>query len=113
MARWKFKSIVTVLVMLVSPCQIQTQDPRIHQQTKALPPATRTSALESDWHKGAVFAEIYVRGYKDSDGDGIGDFNGLTSKLDYLADLGVRGLWLMPTSYSTDHDHGYQIEEDA
>lgn len=110
MAHWKNALGITAFVILITACQIQTQNPLILQQTKALPPASGKSALESGWHKGAVFAEIYVRGYKDSDGDGIGDFNGLTSKLDYLADLGVRGIWLMPTSYSSDHDHGYQIE---
>ena len=43
-----------------------------------------------------VWYEVFVRAYADSNGDGIGDLNGLTGKLDYLKDLGVRGLWLMP-----------------
>jgi glycosidase len=53
--------------------------------------------------------EIFVRSYKDSDGDGIGDFKGLTSQLDYIADLGVEGIWLMPFSESSDKDHGYEV----
>lgn len=110
MSHWKSGLIVGAVVLVLAACQVQTQNPAILQQIQSLPPASGKSALESDWHKGAVFAEIYVRGYKDSDGDGIGDFNGLTSKLDYLADLGVRGIWLMPTFLSSDHDHGYQIE---
>ena len=79
-------------------------------------PATRPGAapvaervlrpLPTGWQRGA-FAEIYVRGYRDSDGDGIGDLRGLTQSLDYLAALGVRGLWLMPVTASQDHDHGY------
>ncbi len=66
-------------------------------------------ALAKDWHKGAVFMEIFVRSYKDSDGDGIGDFEGLTSQLDYIAELGVEGIWLMPFSESSDKDHGYEV----
>jgi glycosidase len=68
------------------------------------------SGLPGDWYRRAVFIEIYVRGYKDSDGDGIGDFRGLTEKLDYLADLGVGGIWLMPITESWDDDHGYATE---
>ena len=51
--------------------------------------------LPDDWYRGA-FMQIYVRGYRDSDGDGIGDLQGVTEKLDYLQDLGITGLWLMP-----------------
>ncbi|MBL8359774.1 MAG: alpha-amylase [Rubrivivax sp.] len=70
-------------------------------------PATHPpSALPEGWHHG-VFMEIFVRGYQDGDGDGIGDLRGLISRLDYLKDLGVRGLWLMPVHASADHDHGY------
>lgn len=70
-----------------------------------------TSPLPADWAKGAVFIEIYVRGYKDSNGDGIGDFKGLTSQLDYLKALGVQGIWLMPINQSQDHDHGYAVTD--
>jgi alpha-amylase len=65
------------------------------------------SPLPVDWSKTATFMEIFVRSYKDSDGDGIGDLGGLISRLDYLKDLGVTGLWLMPIGPSADHDHGY------
>ncbi|MBV8503751.1 MAG: DUF3459 domain-containing protein [Paucibacter sp.] len=63
-------------------------------------------ALEPGWEKGA-FMEIFVRGYQDSNGDGVGDLRGLTSRLDYLKALGIRGIWLMPVTASSDHDHGY------
>ena len=66
------------------------------------------STLPPDWQHGA-FMEIYVRGYRDSDGDGIGDLRGLTQSLDYLRDLGVRGIWLMPVTRSSDRDHGYAV----
>jgi len=66
------------------------------------------SALPAGWQHGA-FMEIFVRSYADSNGDGVGDLRGLISKLDYLKDLGVRGLWLMPIAASQDHDHGYAV----
>src|SRR5688500_11442400 len=72
--------------------------------------APAASPLPADWHRGA-FAAIYVRGYRDSDGDGVGDLRGLTASLDYLHDLGVRGLWLMPVARSQDRDHGYAVAD--
>ncbi|TVQ22769.1 MAG: hypothetical protein EA383_15135, partial [Spirochaetaceae bacterium] len=48
----------------------------------------------ADWYKDAVIYELHVRSFADSTGDGMGDFKGLTGKLDYLADLGVTALWL-------------------
>jgi alpha-amylase len=64
------------------------------------------STLADGWQRGA-FMEIFVRGYRDSDGDGIGDLRGVTQSLDYLQRLGIRGIWLMPITTSSDRDHGY------
>ena len=72
-----------------------------------VPVQRASSALPANWAKTAAFMEIFVRSYKDSDGDGIGDLKGLISELDYLKGLGVTGLWLMPIGPSADHDHGY------
>jgi glycosidase len=58
------------------------------------------------WARGAVFYEVFVRSFADSNGDGVGDFPGLTAKLDYLKDLGVDGIWLMPVFQSPSY-HGY------
>ncbi|MBP9569723.1 MAG: hypothetical protein KBE13_06245, partial [Aeromonadaceae bacterium] len=76
-----------------------------------VPVAVPNSPLPTNWAQGAVFIEIYVRGYKDSNGDGIGDFKGLTQQLDYLQALGVQGIWLMPVNQSQDHDHGYAVTD--
>ncbi len=68
------------------------------------------STLPAGWHQGA-FMEIFVRSYKDSNGDGIGDLRGLIGQLDYLHDLGITGLWLMPVTQSQDRDHGYAVSD--
>ncbi|MCA9837028.1 MAG: DUF3459 domain-containing protein [Trueperaceae bacterium] len=57
-----------------------------------------------------VFYEIFVRSFQDSDGDGIGDFNGITERLDYLQDLGITGIWLMPVNPSPSY-HGYDVTD--
>ncbi len=64
------------------------------------------SALPAGWQHGA-FMEIFVRAYKDSNGDGVGDVKGVTQSLDYLKDLGIKGIWLMPITTNADGDHGY------
>lgn len=58
--------------------------------------------------RAGVVYEIYVRSFADSDGDGIGDLKGVTAKLDYLNDLGVGGIWLMPV-YACNSEHGYDV----
>ncbi len=63
------------------------------------------------WFKDAVIYELHVRAFHDADGDGIGDFNGLTEKLDYLQDLGVTALWLLPFYPSPGRDDGYDIAD--
>lgn len=63
------------------------------------------------WYKDAVFYEVHVRAFKDSNGDGIGDFRGLLEKLDYLEDLGVTVLWLLPFYPSPLRDDGYDISD--
>jgi alpha-glucosidase len=60
------------------------------------------------WWQHAVFYEIYPRSFKDSNGDGIGDLNGITSKLDYLASLGVDAIWITPFYPSPQVDFGYR-----
>ena len=59
---------------------------------------------------GAVYYEIFVRSFQDSDGDGIGDLRGVIDRLDYLDDLGIDGLWLMPIHPSGSY-HGYDVTD--
>ena len=63
------------------------------------------------WYMDAIFYEVYVRGFFDSTANGNGDLQGLTSKLDYLQDLGVDCLWLMPIYPSPLKDDGYDISD--
>src|SRR5512138_492610 len=69
--------------------------------------------LEDDplWYKDAIIYELHVRAFYDSDGDGIGDFRGLTERLDYLHDLGVTAIWLLPFYPSPLKDDGYDISD--
>ena len=64
-----------------------------------------------NWWKEAVVYQIYVRSFKDSNGDGIGDLRGILEKLDYLKYLGVDVLWLTPVDQSPNCDNGYDISD--
>ncbi|RPJ28574.1 MAG: DUF3459 domain-containing protein [Chloroflexi bacterium] len=76
-----------------------TQTPEVSAGTESFP-----------WWNEAVFYEIFVRSFRDSNGDGIGDFNGITEKLDYLQGLGIKGIWLMPINPSPSY-HGYDVTD--
>src|SRR5687768_5797050 len=83
------------------------------QQEISMPDNAESFPLGRDplWYKDAIIYELHVRAFHDSDGDGIGDFRGLTQKLDYLQDLGVTALWLLPFCPSPLRDDGYDIAE--
>ena len=107
---YKFFSIllfISILVGCATPTPTATPAPTI------APTATPDPYIGTDgfpWWNDTVFYEIFVRSFRDSDGDGIGDFNGITEKLDYLQDLGVKGLWLMPINPSPSY-HGYDVTD--
>ncbi len=67
--------------------------------------------MDNHWYKDAIFYEIYVRAFRDSNGDGHGDLNGVTEKLDYLKDLGVNCIWLLPICQSPLVDDGYDVSD--
>jgi alpha-amylase len=89
--------IFLLFIVLLTACAAPT--PVLTQGTENLP-----------WWNDTVFYQIFVRSFRDSDGDGIGDFNGVTEKLDYLQGLGIRGIWLMPIFPSPSY-HGYDVTD--
>lgn len=70
-----------------------------------------TDAKEKTWWKETVFYEIYMPSYQDSNGDGYSDFKGLTSRLDYIENLGIKGVWLTPFLQSPKVDNGYDVSD--
>ena len=71
------------------------------------PPATE----KHPWWQHAVFYEIYPRSFADSNNDGMGDINGITSKLDYLQHLGIDAIWITPCFPSPQVDFGYDVSD--
>src|SRR5881394_2622059 len=69
------------------------------------------SEIDPLWFTDAIIYELHVRAFGDSNGDGIGDFLGLTARLDYLRDLGVTAIWLLPFYPSPLRDDGYDIAD--
>src|SRR5580658_4497387 len=72
-------------------------------------PAARPQSTPNPWYNHAVIYEIYPRSFQDSNGDGVGDLNGITQRLDYLQSLGVDAIWLAPMYPSPKVDFGYDI----
>ncbi len=82
---------------------------------KQAPTKTRETAssgsITKDWWKKAVVYQIYPRSFKDSNGDGVGDLNGITSELDYIKSLGINTVWLNPVYSSPNTDNGYDVSD--
>jgi alpha-amylase len=103
-------TVLLMLAMFLSAC-LPAQNSAPTPTAIPAAPATTTPAetpAPLPWWRTAVFYEIFVRSFNDSNGDGIGDFKGLTAKLDYLQNLGVTALWLMPIHASPSY-HGYDV----
>ncbi len=110
------------------PTPLQTESPRlsptpggthtvettqVSTPTESLPPTPAATLIPyetPDWFDGDILYEIFVRSFADSDGDGIGDLNGITERLDYLESLGVDTIWLMPI-YPSPSVHGYDVSD--
>ncbi|MGH9790604.1 MAG: maltose alpha-D-glucosyltransferase, partial [Candidatus Acidiferrales bacterium] len=71
----------------------------------------KPSAQDPLWYKDAIIYQLHVRAFADSNGDGIGDFRGLAGKLEYLRDLGITAIWLLPFYPSPLRDDGYDIAD--
>jgi maltose alpha-D-glucosyltransferase/alpha-amylase len=86
-------------------------------ETREMPETSETSEMSETvgadplWYKDAVLYEVHVRAFADSDGDGMGDFKGLTARLDYLQELGVTAIWILPFYPSPWRDDGYDISD--
>ena len=88
------------------PAAAQTATPVAARRAPAAPPA----AADRWWKEGVVY-QVYPRSYQDSDGDGIGDLRGITSRLDYLKWLGVNAIWISPFFPSPMRDFGYDVSD--
>jgi alpha-amylase len=100
------KNILSIAVV----CGIFVGSDVAAQDISAVAVTKRASVLPKNWQYGGMM-EIFVRSYKDTNGDGIGDLKGVTQSLDYLKSLGVKGIWLMPIHPSQDKDHGYAVSD--
>jgi alpha-glucosidase len=91
-----------LVILLIATCM---SSKKTQAQVKAV------DAEDHHWWQHAVFYEIYIRSFADSNNDGIGDLNGIASKLDYLKDLGVDAIWLTPCYPSPQVDFGYDVSD--
>lgn len=105
----KYFAIIVLLLFLTSCIPAATPASVAPIPQTAIPvQSTNTPQPTQPWWREAVFYEIFVRSFYDSNGDGIGDLNGVTQRLDYLQSLGVTAIWLMPIQPSPSY-HGYDV----
>lgn len=102
-----FTLSAVALSLLLAACQPQTTTPASETSPAAMQTAQQAA---NPWWQDAVFYQIWPRSFYDSNGDGHGDFNGMTAKLPYLAELGVNALWLTPMFEAPSY-HGYDFTE--
>ena len=119
--KWIKIFIFIVVLSTFTACQPKSTEPIPTATLTLAPSPTFTPTAEPEiygWWNDLVFYEIFVRSFKDSDGDGIGDFQGIIEQLDYLNDgdpsttddLGIGGIWLMPINPSPSY-HGYDVKD--
>ena len=110
----KITICLALLLVIISGCASFSTTAKMVDAVTGMPKGTHGNP----WWNDTVFYEIFVRSFYDSNGDGVGDFNGITEKLDYLNDgnpnthndLGVTGIWLMPINPSPSY-HGYDVTD--
>ncbi|MBA4385916.1 MAG: alpha-amylase, partial [Anaerolinea sp.] len=111
--RFRIIFIITAILIFVVSCSNPSLQTATISETQVF---TEEVVPESPWWKTAIFYEIFVRSFNDSNGDGIGDITGIIEKLDYLndgdpntnTDLGINAIWLMPINPSPSY-HGYDV----
>jgi alpha-glucosidase len=106
---WTRNTALVAAALLLSAATLTATAQATAAQSDSTP-NTATSS-ERDWWKNAVIYEIYPRSFQDSNGDGIGDLNGITQRLDYLKQLGIDAIWLSPCYPSPQADFGYDISD--
>ena len=100
-----FSAWILALVLVALPvCTVKAQQPPAQ-------PARSEAASQDPWWKHAVIYEIYPRSFQDSNGDGVGDINGISFRLDYLRDLGIGAIWISPMYPSPLIDFGYDVSD--
>ncbi len=114
-----FLTTMTFSILLCSTLLMGLAAAKPKARPAAKKPVARQGAQEvgtqsgpkDPWWKHAVFYEVYPRSFADSNNDGVGDLNGITSKLDYLHELGVDALWITPCFPSPQVDFGYDVSD--
>lgn len=110
---WGARVGIAATVALLAAC---TTGNRVDAVSAAAPPAARSDAVATapsakPWWQHAVIYEIYPRSFQDSNGDGVGDLRGITSRLDYLQSLGLDAIWITPFFKSPNKDFGYDVSD--
>jgi alpha-glucosidase len=105
------KRIAACTLALVAGVGMLAVSGEFSSQAAAQTPAAASNSNLENWWKNAVIYEIYPRSFQDTNGDGIGDLNGITAHLDYLEKLGVDAIWLTPCFPSPQVDFGYDISD--
>ncbi len=98
-------AVCALVALCLAPVCLRAQQPSPHSQAKF----SSTVSGSAPWWKNAVIYEVYPRSFQDSNGDGVGDLNGITERLGYLQSLGVNTIWLTPIYPSPQVDFGYDI----
>src|SRR6188472_23762 len=84
---------------------------RADESVPRMAPVSLNDPTHAPWWRDAVVYQVYVRSFADSDGDGLGDLPGITSRLPYLRSLGVDAVWVTPFYPSPQHDAGYDVSD--
>lgn len=102
--RKRLLSLMLILCMILGTTACSAKD----NNSEPNDDTNNVVGINPEWAETTVFYEIFVRSFADSNGDGIGDFKGIEENLDYLSDLGIGAIWLMPMMESTTY-HGYDV----
>jgi len=107
-----YLAIILTLCFSLTPAESQrAASPVLQVPSAGVQEKQAAEAAQDRWWKHAVIYEIYPRSFQDSNGDGVGDLNGITSRLDYLHDLGIGAIWITPMYPSPLVDFGYDVAD--